>query len=716
MKAASSTPGRYWFLDSVAGWREASREHLELTSPDGSLILDPLPGAASLLFDTEAQASEFKCPSALSSDGRGNVLVVDAVMNVVKRINLQSNFVETLPGIGGKGNAPRQLRESRGVAALSSGAVVVSDTGNHHIKIFSAAVYALIQDWGANDPLRRPAPEAGPKMFRRPWAVAVDGCDTVYVVDRGNRRVQKIASGARSFQPIGADLLHDPTRLAIDPNNVLAVVDPGQAAVFIFATEGEQLWGICPTKNEPRSVAFDRNGTLYIGDAIGQLHVFKPDSPALGKYRLVGVADTGVSGEVVDLTWDGSQDLLVAIIHENFNGRQQRLWKINPVGAPTHTGTLITKALDSKMQACRWHRVLLNAKVPEGTSIQIESFTSDDNPTREVTNSQLKGWELCLLSGDNNPDCLVQSGPGRYLWVRLTFNSNGLESPELHSLKAFYPRASYLQYLPAVYQEDEESSLFLERFLSIFQSEFDHIDDQIDRLWQLFNPGSILAKHLPWLAAWFALPVNPNWPESKFRSMVKDAFQTYRMRGTVEGLKKAINDWTGVEANIVEHFQLRRLPLLSIAASLNGGIRLWSPDFYRRLQLNSYSQIGSFQLTSQPEPGVEALTWGAHEFTVLFPASPYGFDDVQRQITQVVEREKPAHTQATVCPVFPRFRIGVQATIGADTVVGGISYLVLNRLATLGYDSILGFSKEELKLRELGLTPRPVVGRSSRLS
>ena len=40
-------------------------------------------------------------------------------------------------------------------------------------------------------------------------------------------------------------------------------------------------------------------------------------------------------------------------------------------------------------------------------------------------------------------------------------------------------------------------------------------------------------------------------------------------------------------------------------------------------------------------------------------------------------------------PVLPRMRVGVQATLGVDSVVGGISNLVLNQLATLGYDSIL---------------------------
>jgi hypothetical protein len=188
------------------------------------------------------------------------------------------------------------------------------------------------------------------------------------------------------------------------------------------------------------------------------------------------------------------------------------------------------------------------------------------------------------------------------------------------------------------------------------------------------------------------------------------------MRGTVAGLTQAIQDYVGVQAVIVEHFQLRRLPVLSGGASLDGGIRLWSPDYYKRLQVTSNSQIGDFQLVGDPAPDVEPLNRDAHQFTVLFLASPYGSGNVEQQISQLVEREKPVHTQANICPLLPRFRIGVQSTIGTDSVVGGISYLVLNQLATLGYDSILGCSKEELKLRQIGIVPHPRVGLSTQLS
>jgi phage tail-like protein len=711
MNSPANTHDRYWLLDSVAGWREASRARLQLALPGGNLVLDPLPGTASLLLDAGTQASEFKRPSALSADGSGNVFVTDAATSVVKRIDLERGSVETLPAIGGRGRAPRELWEPHGIAALPSGAVVVSDTGNHHVKIFSAVAYALLQDWGAADSMRRPRPGEAPKTFNRPWAVAVDARAGIHVVDRGNRRIQKFLEDGSWQGEIDAGPLQSPTRLAAGPDGRIAVVDAGSDAVVVT---GSGTWHSLPAVDKPRSVTFDAEGRIYVGDHGGLIHVFVPDPDTQSGYRNAGAGVTGADGEIVDLIWHHAHGLII-IAHESSNGHRRRLWKVDPAEARARTGTFTTQTLDSKIDlACQWHRVLLDAEVPAGTSIQIDSLTSP-NPLKDCEVTDSRQWNLCVRSGNHNPDCLIQSGPGRYLRLRLTFNSNGLKSPELRSLKVFYPRVTYLQYLPAVYQEDEESRLFLERFLSIFQSEFDDLDHRIDRLWQLFNPGSICAEHLPWLAAWFALVVNPDWPESKLRSMVKSAFKACLVRGTVVGLKQAIRDYTGVEANIIEHFRLRRLPVLSGPDSSQGGIRLWSPDFYRRLQVGAYSQIGSFRLVSSPEPNIEALAWGAHQFTVCFLANPYESEDIQRRVTQVVEREKPAHTQATICPIFPRFRIGVQATVGTDTVVGGISYLVLNRLANLGYDSILGSSREEAKLRELGSTPHPAVGRSSRL-
>jgi phage tail-like protein len=342
-----------------------------------------------------------------------------------------------------------------------------------------------------------------------------------------------------------------------------------------------------------------------------------------------------------------------------------------------------------------------------------------------VTQPDFAGWKTCKLagtliepravSGEQDPDWLVQSGPGRYLWLRLTFRSDGFQSPSLRAIKAYFPRLSYLQYLPAVFQEDEESRLFLDRFLSIFQTDFDDLDRRIDLIWQLFDPYGVDARHLPWLAGWLALVINPEWPEAKLRDMVKKAWESYRLRGTVTGLERAVLDYAGVPAKVLEHYRLRRWPALSLAAPLDGTVRLWSRNFYRRLQVTSYSQVGYLRLVGVPEPAIEPLDWGAHKFSVFFPVNPHCAEATEQKVGAVVAREKPAHTEATLCPVYPRMRVGIQATVGVDTVVGGISYLVLNRMATLGYDSILACSSTERHMRTLGSSPRPRTGISTRL-
>ena len=58
---------QYWLLDQAAGWREASRQALSFTDPEGYLRLDPLPRTATLLLDAERQAQHFVCPSALAA-------------------------------------------------------------------------------------------------------------------------------------------------------------------------------------------------------------------------------------------------------------------------------------------------------------------------------------------------------------------------------------------------------------------------------------------------------------------------------------------------------------------------------------------------------------------------------------------------------------------------------------------------------------------------
>jgi phage tail-like protein len=267
-----------------------------------------------------------------------------------------------------------------------------------------------------------------------------------------------------------------------------------------------------------------------------------------------------------------------------------------------------------------------------------------------------------------------------------------------------------------VYQEDTDSRLFLDRFLSIFQTSNEDWDRLIDNLWQWFDPVATPAAFFPILSNWIALEVDPAWNDSQRRLMLRKAMQSYAVRGTVAGIQQAIADYAGVpDARIAEDFKFRRWAALPADEPLSGGVRLWSRDIYGKLQLDVHSRIGEFRLTDAPEPALEPLTWGAHRFRVFFPAGPYEAAQITSRVRDVVEREKPAHTEAVYCPMLPRLRVGVQATVGVDAFVGDINYMVLSSAAatnpsTLNYDTILACAQPERDLRSLGLTPRPRVG------
>ncbi len=704
---------QHLLLDSVVGWRELVSTGLTLTKPDGYYTLDPIPGPAQLFQQSSPDAAaELGCPSSLTKASGGQLFAADAAYDVIADFDLASGRPQVLKGFGGRGSQPRQLNAPRGIAALPSGAISVADTGNHRVQIFSAAPYVLLAVWGRRDT----KPGSGQMEFRWPWGIAVDGRGTVYVADRGNRRVQVIGSNGDWLGELGAGVLADPTEIAVDPNGLVAVLDaasdPKRTAIFLFPPGGAVARTL--DSDAPRSLAFDSEGNLFIGNASGIVYKFGPDRKSPGGFRVEGAGMTGVDGAIQHLAWTADLGLL-AIIRETSNNGRQRIWRVDPSGAHAGSGVFISCAIDSGIENCAWHRVTMCADVPQGTSVQVESLTSEVAPGKQDPGT-FAGGVPCLVAGYNDPECLVQSPPGRYLALRLTLRSDGRQSPIVKAIRIYYPRQSYLQYLPAVYQQDDESRRFLERFLAIFQSSFDAFDQRIDTLWQLLDPLAVPEKWLSWLAAWLALPLDPTWPIAKRRAMLKNAIHAYRRRGTPGGIEQAIYDYAGVGATIIEHFRLSQWPALCFALQLGrNGSPLWSRDFYARLQVNDHSVIGSFRLTDRSEPGLHPVDWGAHRFSVFFRANPYDSQSIEVRVRQVVEAEKPAHTIATLCPVYPRMRVGVQATLGIDTVVGEVSNLVLSRLATLGYDSILSCSDKEHKVRLLGATTRPRAGMSARL-
>ena len=707
---------RSWTLDQGTAWRASSRSNLVVTAA-GALTLQPLTGRAQMIAGFPADRR--RLAAGLAADRHGRLLVLDAAMADVLRVRLDTTplSVEAMPSIGGEGWQARQLQAPRGLAILPSGDLAIADTGNHRVQVVAATTATLLHVLGARDSAGRPRAGSGPLEFDDPWDVAADSNGTLYVADRGNARIQRIAPDGRWRADLGVGALSGPARIAIGPRQRIAVVDHGDRTTARVFIPTRRLPRVLPIE-DPSSVAFAPDGTLYVGDERGTLHTFVESSP--GRFDLSGSAPTGVTRAIVALMLYGSPPRLVLVVEAPEDAVEatggdaaapaRTLWTVDPQGGRALEGVLTTYPIDGGVERHGWTRVRLRATVPPGTSILIESATSEEAaPTIEPS------WNRSLLAGNANPDCLVQSPPGRYLRLRIVLRSNSRVAPGVDGIEVSLGGGGLLQYLPAVFQEDEESRQFLERFLAIFQSGFDDLNAQVDGLSELFDPRRTGAANLPWLAQLVGLFGDPGWSEAQLRERLAGAVAGYRRRGTIDGLVDAVRAYARVDAHVVEHFRLRQLARLSATSTLDGSASVWSRDRTQRLQLGSYSQVGRFRLVSYPEPAIEALDWGAHRFTVLFHSDPYAVVDTAARVRRVVDREKPAHTEASVCPVFPRLRLGVQARVGVDALVGDISYTVLSRTSTLNYDTVLAGSVHQRALATHGSALRPRVGLSTRL-
>ncbi len=213
-------------------------------------------------------------------------------------------------------------------------------------------------------------------------------------------------------------------------------------------------------------------------------------------------------------------------------------------------------AFDGREPDCVWHRLMLDACIPQGAEVQVWSRATND-PGDLLIDDQ--GWQQeppLYLRGDGSElpfvaqsraansgtwELLLQHAQGRYLQIKLKLSGNGRMTPRIRAMRIYYPRFSYLEhYLPAVYREDSDSASFLDRFLANIEGFYTAIEDKIAHVYALFTVASTPAEALEWLAGWFGIALDPSWSELKQRLFLNHAMDFFRYRGTIRGLQMAL--------------------------------------------------------------------------------------------------------------------------------------------------------------------------------
>ncbi len=765
---------KFFLLEQNPGWREAWSQGLILAEDGKELRLRAIPGTGRPLASPDGDFGGLSLPSGVAVDGDDRVYILEAKAGRLKRFDPCTQTFTSLPCIAGPGDQPRQVCNPRSLAVSPRGDLYIADTGNRRVQVFALKGLALRAIWGPIlvtgigtsamriDPtaarasralapvqfaavfpplnaVAGPPPESAeepadcapgrvfPRCTWEPWDIALDPGCWAFVSDRVNGLIHRFDPLGRWHSAIAEESpgvrLSKPTSLALDRSGRLYVIQEGKDYVVVLDETGGFVERIqAPEEAEgrfdPQAVTVDSDGNLCVSERYTRA-LYRYCLDAAGCMVYAGLCP--VDGPVAAIAFDKAGNLLAA---DPQGGRVVCL----PARAALETdGVFYTEALDSQIYRCAWHQVALQASVPPGSLIRVDTFTSESLKTPDEIRSleQESRWatgQFYTQEIEGEWDCLVRSPRGRFLWLRLSLSGNGTVTPAIRQVQVHFPRVTSAEYLPAVYREDPESADFLERFLSIFDSLNAKIAAQVAALPGLLDPLSApVARSAPdrldfltWLGTWMGLSLERHWPEAKRRLLLAKAHQLFALRGTLDGLRLHLEIYTGETPRIIEHFRLRRWLYLGYG-KLGDSANLWGDAVIRRLQLDVFSQVGSFLLKDTQDPLLDPINQSAYQFTVFLPRKTCRSQAEEQTLQRILELASPAHAQGTIQFIEPNFRVGVQAFVGLDTVVGRLPKHTIEGEGTLGYDTVIGPALGEEQRPTLRIGKAARIGSTTRL-
>jgi len=195
---------------------------------------------------------------------------------------------------GFDGTEPGAFNRPYGIAVDVSDCVYVTDTGNNRVQKFTSSG-GFVASWGVEG--------SGSAQFNTPIGIAVDASGYVYVTDVYNYRVQKFdPSGgfvaAWGSYGTGEGRFNLPYGVAIGSGGEVYVADAANNRVQVFDSDGAFMmsWG-SPGSGEgefnfPSALATDAAGNVYVCDNWNhRVQVFDPEGNYLAEWGSEGGGD-----------------------------------------------------------------------------------------------------------------------------------------------------------------------------------------------------------------------------------------------------------------------------------------------------------------------------------------------------------------------------------------------------------------------------------------
>lgn len=691
-----------FILDNASGWRPL--EAVAASVEDEGIQLEPLAQRLPDLADPHGTFGGVTLPRGIAVWG-DQIFIADPSRHCILHWQPCCGPARALATIGGQGTEPRQLDRPLGLTVSHRDDLVVVDAGNRRLQLFTLPGLALRRILGPfPSRLTAPPPEepfwAPIDVAQGPHGrlYVADRQGLVWRLDAQGRPdphfdgslpdgfvpVRIVVDGLGRIYLVGQDppgilLMDTYGKIMPGSDQLRPAVDHWLARYDLTATFAEEATARSTVLPAELSQRMDVDLNLYLDQAMRQQTeprtreeiwaqirdaAYERVLPAAYAAHLPAFLAQALPATRLSLR--GNQVFLAAgyprecyreplatdlIVDEkgfleiNEGDPGPYLHYVPPAATFSPAGLYRMQPLDSRRLGNPWHRLTLEIDVPERTGVRIFTFTSDVLqpvvPTAGLLAEppQADPWQT---SPDNADEFLIQSPPGRYLYLAVALKGPGNRTPSIKRIYVHARRQSSLRYLPAAYQADETSRLLLDRLLSLTDTLFGEIESQIED-WPLFlDIAGAPADLMPWLASWFDLALEQVWTESQQRAFLRNIVELYRWRGTIRGMRLMLQ----LHANLIE-------PMPQIVEHYRG---IGHPDLQTWL--------------GQPPKGD-----GPHHFGVLLPAFVVDTDEKRTIITRLVDRFKPAHTHFSIRPVSPGLRLGSGkihgSALGLDSLLGG---------------------------------------------
>lgn len=695
---------------------------------NGAIMLAPALKADATVVELPSFSSGLTGSFGMGVDGNGNLYIADPVNHRILYREVCTGTVTPLPCLGGAGSLPGQLRSPRGIlvaepfspqSSARHPILYILDSGNHRIQLIDLSTQQLRGIWGQPDPYSASETMPNSGVLNFPEEMVADSSGDFYLLDQTNRtdgihRIQKLNQNGQVDTAFTATLTAQPTLpqnpaylaiASLSDREILLILDrrvdtanPDQwiGKLLIYQLDG--------TYDEPLS---DRWNTLSLqqpaGLAVASDTVFIADGTTILLYTLQGQLQgtvPGVSPTISSLSLDHQGRVLV---HPGSEGKVLRLISSQ---AYSPEGSFLLGPFRTRSETPTvWHQIQAIADpLPTQAHFQFYTCTSDDDTFTPDFPPDLDGiqpslapnaWvplETWWAATQDRLDLLIFNQPARYLWIGATLQGDGNSSPVLHQIRLEYNHSSWSQHLPAIYRRDTPQRPFLERTLALFETLTGAEETLLDRLPLLFDPRSAPDESpnswLDWLASWLDLDLDEAWTPAQRRQAIAAAFTLYSCRGTVEGLRQLIRLYTQATVFIDEPAQ--HATPWSLGQSALGFTTTLTAAEAQGAVIGTTATLDHTHLIHETDYGAPLFSDLAHVFFVQAYAADLVDPAVEQKLRQILDQEKPAHTIYQFQRIEAGMRVGFQARLGIDAIVGGApADLTLIGTQSLGVDTAL---------------------------